>query len=93
MIPWMWNLDQMALDAENRALLDDSLSKLDGKTEIEVCRELLKRCQEREQRFLENALAAERDEDTEAAWFAMAARAENNRLFERLQTRSENFGS
>lgn len=86
MIPWMWNLDQMTQDAENRALVTNSLSELDGKTDLEICRELLNRCRDREQRFLENAIASERDEDTEGAWFAMAARAKNNRLIERLQT-------
>lgn len=84
MIPWMWNLDKMAQDAEDRALIAPALPNLDGKSNIEVGRELLKRCQDREERFAENAIAAERDGDTEGTWLAMAARAENNRMIERL---------
>lgn len=79
MIPWTWNLDKMAEDAENRALINgDSPEGLSAP-------ELLARCEERERRFAENAIAAERDGDEQGTWFAMAARAENNRLMERLK--------
>lgn len=78
MIPWMWNLDKMTQDAADRALInpaDPHPSDAD----------LLKRCEEREVRFAENALAAERDGDHEATWFAMAARAENKRLMDKIK--------
>lgn len=80
MIPWMWNLDKMAQDAENRALINgDSPEGLNAA-------ELLARCEERERRFAENAIAAERDGDEQGTWFAMAARAENKRLMDRLKS-------
>ena len=79
MIPWMWNLDKMMQDAEDIALINaDSPEGMGAK-------ELLVRCEERERRLAENAIAAERDGDTDAAWFAMAARAENNRLMEKIK--------
>ena len=78
MITWMWNLDKMMQDAEDRALINPA-DTLDTAS-------ILKRCEEREARFAENAIDAERDGDSEAAWFAMAARAENKRIMEKIKT-------
>jgi hypothetical protein len=45
---------------------------------------ILKNCRERDARLQENALACERDGDSEGCWFAMAARAENQRLIDKI---------
>lgn len=54
-------------------------------TKADQIRELLKRCEEIDERCRENALEAEAEGDTEACWLAMATRAENKRFKERLE--------
>jgi len=50
---------------------------------------LLTRAKERDGKLLFNALESERANDAEGTWFAMAARAENQRFIIRLESEIE----
>ncbi len=52
---------------------------------IAAAKSLLTQCDERENRFLKAAMEASRADDAENVWYAMASRAENNRLSEKLR--------
>ena len=47
--------------------------------------EALERALERNQRLTEQAIECERAGDTEGCWFAMATKAENQRLIDRIK--------
>ncbi len=83
----MWHLEQELSPSPDLALPPVTGSRADQ------ARELLKRCEEREKRFLENAIRAERDGDHEATWFAMAGRAENTRLMDKLKAYLNEHGN
>lgn len=53
-------------------------------TRIEQGKELIKRCDDRDKKLEERAIAAERDGDSECCWMCMAARAENKRVREKI---------
>jgi hypothetical protein len=74
----MWHLDRAFRAAEDRELINPQPVP-------QTDEEFLARCQERDARLERDAVEAERDGDTEGAWFAMACRAENRRFMQRVQ--------
>jgi hypothetical protein len=80
----LWNLEKMWQHAKSARAGSGSLQDLDGRSKAEAGRELLKRCQDRDAELEQSALEAERAGDHEAAWFAMATRAENRRFMQKL---------
>lgn len=59
-------------------------------TRLEVGMELIRRCQERDIRLEKQALEAERDGDTDGCWLAMATRAQNKRVWDKIQADLDN---
>lgn len=72
-------------DAEDRSLINGSLQDLDGRSKSEVATELLRIAKERDKRFEDGAIVAEREGDTEATWLCMACRRENQRFIDKLE--------
>lgn len=83
----MWQLTRHVhwLDQRTTSRSGSSLDRLVGRSKAEAATTMLKRAGEREARLLKNAIEAERAGDHEATWFAMAARAENNRFIAKLK--------
>ena len=54
-------------------------------TRAEQSAELIRRCRERDKKLEAQALECERLGDTDGTWLNMAARAENQRLIERIE--------
>lgn len=52
----------------------------------EVGLKLIQQCRERDARLEQQALEAERDGDVDGCWLAMAARAENKRALDKIQS-------
>lgn len=48
--------------------------------------EFIRRCKERDLAFEKMALEAEREGDSEGCWIAMAGRAENKRIMDKIQS-------
>ncbi len=72
---------KMWQEAEDRALINGGgVLKLSDK-------EVLKIAKERDKRFEEGAILAEREGDTEACWLCMAARRENQRFISMVESR------
>ncbi len=76
----LWNWMKMWQEAEDRALIN-----VDSSQEKKSTDDLLRIARERDKRFEEGAILAEREGDTEAVWLCMAARRENQRFINKLQ--------
>lgn len=53
-------------------------------TRRQIGEELLRRCRERDARLERTAIEAEREGDADGCWIAMAARAENQRVIDKI---------
>ena len=65
--------------------------KMPTGTRKQVGEELLRRCQERDARLEKEALTAEREGDQDGCWLAMAARAENKRVMDKITADLKNL--